>query len=264
MTRFGCAYWGRDAERADEHLGKLADEGFSWIVIPVSTERMRYDRDGVADIMAVAHDRGLEVRLAPWGVAGLFGGEGVAAAGDPLRLVEAWQIGAIGLNPDALYWDEPHGDLGIEGAWEGITEVSSSILHYLYLNVNKADWPPESMGRTLAGIGVDAYHDFPDALLWRDRAQKRYQIPVHVWVRNFRIPDHQTHWPASVIRRLIVAGVEDIGVWGYPSDGCSILNNAEPEATWTAIMSEVRDAVTAVNQDRDPSASQGRLVAPGQ
>ena len=48
MPTFGCAYWGRDASVADRDLASLPALGFSWVVIPVSTERMRYDRAGAA------------------------------------------------------------------------------------------------------------------------------------------------------------------------------------------------------------------------
>jgi hypothetical protein len=34
---------------------------------------------------------------------------------------------------------------------------------------------------------------------------------------------------------LLDAGVTDIGVWGFPSAGCSCLDNAEPQRAWDAI-----------------------------
>ena len=73
MPTFGCAYWGRDARLAERDLAPLPELGFSWIVIPVSTERMRYDRAGAAAVIVAAKRNGLVTRIAPWGVGGLFG-----------------------------------------------------------------------------------------------------------------------------------------------------------------------------------------------
>src|SRR5215212_10811866 len=54
VPTFGCAYWGRDAGVADRDFASLPGLGFSWVVIPVSTERMRQDRAGAAAVIAAA------------------------------------------------------------------------------------------------------------------------------------------------------------------------------------------------------------------
>src|SRR5918998_4355729 len=59
VPTFGCAYWGRDASVADRDFASLPGLGFSWVVIPVSTERMRYDRAGAAAVIEAAKRHGL-------------------------------------------------------------------------------------------------------------------------------------------------------------------------------------------------------------
>src|SRR5918993_4920739 len=90
VSAFGCAYWGRDASVAERDLASLPELGFSWVVIPVSTERMRFDRAGAAAVIVAAKRHGLATRIAPWGVGGLFGGEGIAEAGRSPMANLAW------------------------------------------------------------------------------------------------------------------------------------------------------------------------------
>jgi len=54
--------------------------------------------------------------------------------------------------------------------------------------------------------------------------------------------------PANDISALYEAGVGDIGVWGFPSAGCSCLDNAEPLEVWngiTATIARLGEAVAA-------------------
>ena len=86
MPTFGCAYWGRDASVAERDFASLPELGFSWVVIPVSTERMRYDRAGAAAVIAAAKRHGLATRIAP--------GESAAssaARGSSRPVLHRWQ-----------------------------------------------------------------------------------------------------------------------------------------------------------------------------
>jgi hypothetical protein len=58
---------------------------------------------------------------------------------------------------------------------------------------------------------------------------------VHVWVRSFALTRRQTSQPAHDLSDLHDAGVADIGVWGFPSAGCSCLDNVEPQRAWNGI-----------------------------
>jgi hypothetical protein len=237
VPTFGCAYWGRDASVAERDLASLAELGFSWIVVPVSTERMRYDRAGAAAVIAAAKRHGLATRIAPWGVGGIFGGEGIVEAGRMQYETLAWWLSsAHELRADAMFWDEPHGAPGLQAMTEAMTSLPiPGAAQYLYINPDRSDWPELPATTSLAGIGIDAYRSPAVALARLPGVRQRYGLPVHVWVRSFGLSRRQTSRPANDLSTLLDAGVTDIGIWGFPSAGCSCLDNAEPQRVWTGI-----------------------------
>jgi hypothetical protein len=234
---FGCAYWGRDVDVAERDFASLSGLGFSWVVIPVSTERMRFDRSGAAAVIAAAKRHGLATRIAPWGVGGIFGGEGIVEAGRTPRKTLAWWLSsAHELQPDAMFWDEPHGTPGLRAMVEAMTTLPiPGIAQYLYINPDRSAWPVLPSRVSLAGIGVDAYQSPAVAIARLSAVRQRYGLPVHVWVRNFGLSSAETTQPANHVYDLAEAGVTDIGVWGFPSAGCSCLENAEPLRAWHGI-----------------------------
>ena len=237
MPTFGCAYWGRDASVADRDLASLPELGFSWVVIPVSTERMRYDRAGAAAVITAAKRHGLATRIAPWGVGGIFGGEGIVEAGrSPMATLAWWLSSAHELQPDAMFWDEPHGARGLRVMAKAMTTLPiPGAAQYLYINPDRSDWPVLPATTSLAGIGIDAYRSPTLAIARLAKVRERYGLPVHVWVRSFALTRRQSSRPANDLSALVDAGVTDIGVWGFPSAGCSCLDNAEPQQVWTGI-----------------------------
>ena len=241
MPTFGCAYWGRDATVANRDFTSLSGIGFSWVVIPVSTERMRYDRAGAAAVIAAAKRHGLATRIAPWGVGGIFGGEGVVEAGlSPMATLTWWLSCAHELEPDAMFWDEPHGALGLGAMAHAMTTLDiPGAAQYLYINPDRSEWPELPATTGLAGIGIDAYRTPAVAIARLPEVRKQYGLPVHVWVRSFSLRRRQTLRPASDLATLLDAGVAEIGVWGFPSAGCSCLDNAEPERAWNGITATI-------------------------
>jgi hypothetical protein len=237
VPTFGCAYWGRDVNVADRDFASLSALGFSWVVIPISTERMRYDRAGAAAVIAAAKRHGLVARIAPWGVGGLFGGEGIVEAGQTPAATLAWWLGcAHEVEPDAMFWDEPHGPQALQAMTEAMTTLAiPGAAQYLYINPDRSEWPVLPATNNLVGIGIDAYCTPRAAIERLPNVRERYGLPVHVWVRNFGLSRRQTLRPASDLDDLLDAGVTDIGVWGFPSAGCSCLDNAEPQRAWDAI-----------------------------
>jgi hypothetical protein len=237
VPTFGCAYWGRDVDVADRDFASLSTLGFSWVVIPISTERMRYDRAGAAAVIAAAKRNGLVTRIAPWGVGGIFGGEGIVEAGHaPGATLEWWLACAHEVKPEAMFWDEPHGPLALRTMATAMTTlVIPGAAQYLYINPDRSEWPVLPATNNLAGIGIDAYRTPEVAIGLLPNVREQYGIPVHVWVRNFGLSRSQTLRPANDLDALLDAGVTDIGVWGFPSAGCSCLDNAEPQRAWDAI-----------------------------
>ena len=237
MPTFGCAYWGRDPIVADRDFASLSGLGFSWVVIPVSTERMRFDRAGATAVIAAAKRHGLASRVAPWGVGGLFGGEGIVEAGRTPRATLAWWLScAHELHADAMFWDEPHGPRALRAMAQAMsTLVIPGAAQYLYINPERSEWPVLPATTSIAGIGIDAYRSPAVAIARLSEVRERYGVPVHVWVRNFGLPADQTSRPANDLYALHDAGVAEIGVWGFPSAGCSCLDNAEPRRAWDGI-----------------------------
>jgi hypothetical protein len=68
---------------------------------------------------------------------------------------------------------------------------------------------------------------------------ERSGLPVHDWARSFGLTRWQTSRPAHDLSTLHDAGVADIGVWGFPSAGCSCLDNAGPQRTWNGITATI-------------------------
>ena len=58
-------------------------------------------------------------------------------------------------------------------------------------------------------------------------------------MRSFALTKRQSLRPAHDLSALHDAGVSDIGVWGYPSAGCSCLDNAEPKRVWNGITATI-------------------------
>jgi hypothetical protein len=241
VPTFGCAYWGRDASVAERDLALLPELGFSWIVVPVSTERMRYDRAGAAAVIAAAKRHGLATRIAPWGVGGIFGGEGIVEARRTPQETLAWWLSfAHELQPDAMFWDEPHGALGLQAMAEAMMTLPiPDAAQYLYINPDRSDWPDLPATTSLAGFGIDAYRSPAVAIARLPEVRQRYGLPVHVWVRSFGLTKRQTSRPAHDLSALHDAGVTDIGIWGFPSAGCSCLDNAEPQRVWDGITATI-------------------------
>jgi hypothetical protein len=241
VPTFGCAYWGRDATVADRDFASLPKIGLSWVVIPVSTERMHYDRAGAAAVIAAAKRHGLATRIAPWGVGGIFGGEGVVETGHTPRETLAWWLScAHELQPDAMFWDEPHGVRGLRAMTTAMAHLPiPGAAQYLYVNPDRSDWPVLPATTSLAGIGIDAYRSPAVAIALLPEVRERYGLPMHVWVRSFGLTRRQTSRPANDLAALVAAGVADIGIWGFPSAGCSCLDNAEPQRVWNGITATI-------------------------
>lgn len=243
--KFGVSYWGSDVDVARDGMARISRAGFSWVVFPASTERMRYDAPGLARIIEIAIDHGIEPRVSPWGVGGAFGGEGVAdGRKSPRDAVLEWTEAAVSvLSEGAIYWDEPIRDSTLNiissPVIQGILR-STNLRQYLYHNPTYT--PMAFPTEFLSGIGIDAYNDNRDsAVHLAATIRAREFLPVHVWVRSFGLGSDDYSRPARDILHLASLGIDEIAVWGFPSWGCSVLNNAAPHETWDNIETAVRN-----------------------
>lgn len=230
---FGCSYWQRDPRRARKDGAHLAAAGFAWVVVPISEERMAFDFDGTAQVITALQLERLAVRVSPWGVGGLFGGEGIQGRGDPVETVLGWLDRAEHLDPDGIYWDEPK---GVHGA-TAISMARTFQPEHVYLNPHVGVAPSDAVLARMASIGIDCYDgDIVRAIDEAEGLASQHGKPIHIWVRGFRIDRAHTAHPGHQIYRLRKLGVNDIAIWGYPSPGVSCLNNDRPRKVWNAVL----------------------------
>lgn len=140
--RFGVSYFGvRNPQHTERDLDDMVRLGFDYVVLTFSEHDHRFYQESVATCAEQAHERGLTVWVDPWGVGGIFGGEAFSDLG-------AWQLEAQQqrrdgrslpllcpaseaardylrhwvktvaevLRAEAIFWDEPHFYLPLEGS----------------------------------------------------------------------------------------------------------------------------------------------------
>jgi hypothetical protein len=129
----GAAYFGNRVPRhVAADMQGLAERGFDGVLHTFSENDLAYYRGTMERIVALSHDAGLEVQIAPWGVCQMFGGEAESRftahnpdvgqvletdrrtpAGCPNNprvraFCREWADAAIGTGADRIFWDEPH------------------------------------------------------------------------------------------------------------------------------------------------------------
>ncbi|HWH93996.1 MAG TPA: hypothetical protein VNT03_09050, partial [Baekduia sp.] len=127
----GVAYFGsRILRHVAADMEGLAARGFTGVLHTFTENDLAYYREAMARIVGASHDCGLEVQIAPWGVAQLFGGEAesrftafnpdagqvlddgrATPAGCPNNpavrsFVRGWADAAIDTGADHVFWDE--------------------------------------------------------------------------------------------------------------------------------------------------------------
>ncbi len=74
--RLGLSYFGnRYPGHARDDVRAIAGTGASIIDHVMSEEDLRWNPGTIAELAKISRDAGLETWLAPWGLAGAFGGE---------------------------------------------------------------------------------------------------------------------------------------------------------------------------------------------
>ena len=129
----GVSYFGnRILRHVAADMDGLAAAGFTGVLHTFSENDLAFYRGTMGRIVAASRDAGLQVQVAPWAVANLFGGEAesrfLAAcpevgqvlddgrrvpAGCPNHpavraFVRGWADAAVEAGADTVFWDEPH------------------------------------------------------------------------------------------------------------------------------------------------------------
>lgn len=136
----------------------LVRDGFSYVCHTFSENDMTFYHPTMKEILRITRDKGLEIYLDPWGVGKVFGGEAfssfvgsnldalqVLSDGKPAGLacpmhpkfrvfMKQWIESAAELQPDVLFWDEPHFSVGTwvgdrEGQWGCRCDICKAHFH---------------------------------------------------------------------------------------------------------------------------------------
>ncbi len=239
MTAFGCAYFGRDPRHAPADIADMRSEGFTWVVLPCSEERMRFDAAGVRDIVQAAKDAGLETYVSPWGVGTIFGGEGV---GTTPKAAWTWLEAAIGCDPHGIYWDEPKGREAARLLPFLVAAVSDRFKQALYWNPDRLTLLPEVILPSLTTVGMDVYDGSMDNASTVNVIAATHGIEAHVWVRGFGVKAGDEAATAALIGQAAMR-VPRVGVWGWQSSmamGC--LRCERPEVFWAEVTATIQRA----------------------
>ena len=122
----------RDADHAVEDLDRFDAEGLNAVLHTYSERDRKFYEETMAEIVAESDRRGFTTYVNPWGVGKVFGGEALSefvakhpeerqriATGDREHAacfnspafrehVREWTQSAVSLDPDVVFWDEPH------------------------------------------------------------------------------------------------------------------------------------------------------------
>lgn len=129
----GASYFGvRDLRHVEADLDRFVDEGLNAILHTYSERDRKFYEGTMADIVAASNERGFTTYVNPWGVGKVFGGEALSQflgknPGERQQLttgsreyaacfnspafrefMREWTHSAVDLDPDMLFWDEPH------------------------------------------------------------------------------------------------------------------------------------------------------------
>jgi len=132
-VRTGVSYFSsRDLRHVRSDFEDIKRHRCDFVVLTYSEEDLRFYRQRMNEIVALAHDLGLSVHVDPWGVGKVFGGEAstilvaehpqthqLDAVGQPLpaacpnhpqfrAYLDEWLQAAAESKADYCFWDEPH------------------------------------------------------------------------------------------------------------------------------------------------------------
>lgn len=259
----GTAYF---SARVPRHIApdlrEIAASGLTWVNFPLTEQDVRFTPGLARDLVAAARDAGLEAWLSPWGVGGVFGGEGVSAVAhhgarspEVAGAVARWLDCAVAAGPDALFWDEPRDRL--EGAplgdllhgWLGEGRAAGLTNHVCFEPGQV--WPdPAALAGLVDSVGTDPYDWQPTpaeqaAYVARHaRTLGAYAASAgcaaHLWVRAFRVGREQADLAAAALRAACGSGVVRVGLWSYRAgEGLSCLASDDAEALWSRLLEAV-------------------------
>ncbi len=221
----------------------------------ITEQDVTYSPGTIKDLVSAAHDAGLEVWVGGWGIAGIFGGEGLSTVGhlcpqscQVQDVLTRWLDTVKASGADAAFLDEPRSsccpihdlvhNLVLEADVRGLrSAVCLSPDH---------PWAAASaLEGLVTSVGTDPYDVFltPFGLAsylkhWHDRLSEyavQVQAEPHMWVRAFRLRHEQEEAITRSIKLLASLKVTRIGVWSYRPQRISVLSNERNDELWRGI-----------------------------
>lgn len=216
-----CTMKGDDVKRVVAYLGKSVTEfrlrvqniadSFDIVLFPISEEHAAFYIEDLKVMTSMAHHLGLEVWTSPWGVCGIFGGEGLttfAPGANVFQLVDGvrnWVDVAASTGCDAIHFDEPRGN--VQDIVRDAVDYTTSFYNlgtHLYINTDL--WAMPSIPIIASSIWGDMYNT---------------STPPKtdgVWIRGFRLTEDEVLTHVERYQIALNSDFAYVGIWAY--DGC--------------------------------------------
>lgn len=221
--KLAVAYLGNDRETPIEDFARIKHIGFDVVVLPVSEEHIAFQSQRVRELVKIAHFFDLDAWLSPWGLLGVFGGEGITAYKDECpyscasdRVMESFINLAVTSKVDGIHWDEPRNKCcnvdNFLDMWMYVGKENNLDAH---VYINSQLWVPESYTyrETMAGSAstwTDVYNEEKDLERFSDN------VGVGgVWVRGFRVGADEVDTHISRLKFCLQSGIDFVGIWAY-------------------------------------------------
>lgn len=253
--KIGVSYFGvQDPRWVKADLYNIR-QNFDFVVLPMSETDVRFQVERFKDTVATAKDMGLETIVSPWGVAGVFGGEGISAISHHCpyschveKVMSSWIKAAREISPDSIMWDEPRGTCcNIDDFMETWIDIAGihGFLSEIYVNYPSfAYYPSRHSLEIIKTLWFDTYNaknsKEVEAIIKNALLVRTDEMEVALWIRAFRLQSAaDTKYHAYTIEAAAAAGIDKVALWGYNGSRSVGVLQSDPQ-TWDILLDSVK------------------------
>ena len=222
------AYLGKSVFEFKQAVYDIA-RNFDIVLFPMSEEHESFYALNLARMTEIAHQRGLKVWISPWGVLGIFGGEGVTQYSGECpykphmrKYMYRWIEVVRAIGADGIHFDEPRQTCCDISAFivDAIAYAQRNELE-TSLYINSELW---EMGEPLPA----------NTTLWDDAYNSPHKYGDGVWIRGFSLRKDTMQPHLDRLQEALNSNLDYVGLWGY--NGCTHLSMlaSDPEFWWKA------------------------------
>lgn len=240
MVKLLTSYFSISQRDAEADFADIKASGFDIVNLPMTEEHAIYHTYRYEQLVNIAHKNDLEAWISPWGVLGVFGGEGLTQhknvcprSCQARETMEQWLYAAQ--PADHIHWDEPRNTCCndvfaiLDRVWSRDWIKPQSV----YSNLNLG---PLCVLSQPSGIFVDIYED-ATAIDFLQNSFYGSDYKRGAWVKGFRT--NGTHVEKQ-LKLALDANLDYVGVWGY--NGCQEVNILRSSVdTWPTVKQVIRD-----------------------